>query len=183
MPRKECTIKARDQTPRYTPMSDTFSKVEVITGVARRPPWPGSLAGGTAELGRLPAFAPERLATTTRFFQDLVILPLITRAVLGEQLETLRAEIEPHVAQTVTFFSPPAVMASPQSLIARTISFPRTAALGAIEPSCRGRSGACCCPTSGPSIKSRYRGGEPRPKPCRRDASTPKNQNLGISGQ
>jgi AcrR family transcriptional regulator len=56
------------------------------------------------ELGRLPAFAPERLATTTRFFQDLVIHPLIMRALFGEQLEALRAEIEPHVRQTVAFF-------------------------------------------------------------------------------
>jgi AcrR family transcriptional regulator len=56
------------------------------------------------ERGRLPAFAPERLATTTRFFQDLVILPLIMRALYGEVLAALRAEIEPHVAQTVAFF-------------------------------------------------------------------------------
>jgi AcrR family transcriptional regulator len=56
------------------------------------------------ELERLPAFAPEHLATTTRFFQDLVILPLIMRALYGEQLEALRAEIAPHVAQTVAFF-------------------------------------------------------------------------------
>jgi AcrR family transcriptional regulator len=56
------------------------------------------------ELGRLTAFAPGRLATTTRFFQDLVILPLIMRALFGEHLAALRAEIEPHVVQTVTFF-------------------------------------------------------------------------------
>jgi AcrR family transcriptional regulator len=58
----------------------------------------------SGELDRLPVFAPERLATTTRFFQDLVILPLIMRALYGEQLEVLRAEIQPHVAQTVAFF-------------------------------------------------------------------------------
>jgi AcrR family transcriptional regulator len=56
------------------------------------------------ELGRLPAFASEQLATTTEFFRDLVILPLIMRALFGEQLDALRAEIEPHVAQTVMFF-------------------------------------------------------------------------------
>jgi len=56
------------------------------------------------ELDRLPAFAPERLATTTRFFRDLVILPLVMRALYGEALAALRAEIEPHVAQTVAFF-------------------------------------------------------------------------------
>jgi hypothetical protein len=39
----------------------------------------------------LSAFAPERLATTTRFFIDLVFLPLIVRALFGEKLELLRA--------------------------------------------------------------------------------------------
>jgi AcrR family transcriptional regulator len=56
------------------------------------------------ELESLPAFAPEQLATTTRFFQDLVVVPLIMRALFGEQLDVLRAEIKPHVAQTVAFF-------------------------------------------------------------------------------
>lgn len=56
------------------------------------------------EPGTLPPFAPERLETTTRLFQDVVLLPLIIRALFGEKLETLRAEIEPHVAQTVAFF-------------------------------------------------------------------------------
>ena len=52
----------------------------------------------------LPPFAPERLATTTRYFQDLVLLPLIIRALFGEKLEVLCAEIEPHVARAVAFF-------------------------------------------------------------------------------
>ena len=56
------------------------------------------------EPGTLPPFAPERLTTTTRFFQDLVLLPLITRALFGEKLEALRAEIEPHVTRAVAFF-------------------------------------------------------------------------------
>ena len=67
----------------------------------------GRLLSGVAksdELARLPAFAPERLATTTRFFRDLVILPLILRALYGEQPEALRAEIKQHVAQAVAFF-------------------------------------------------------------------------------
>jgi len=63
-----------------------------------------SEVGQTAELGRLPAFAPDQLATTTESFRDLVILPLIMRALFGEQLEALRAEIAPHVARTVAFF-------------------------------------------------------------------------------
>jgi AcrR family transcriptional regulator len=58
----------------------------------------------SGELGALPAFAPERLAATTRFFLDLVFLPLMIRALFGEKLELLRAEIEPHVAKTVACF-------------------------------------------------------------------------------
>jgi len=61
-------------------------------------------AAQSDELGRLPAFAPERLTTTTRFFQDLVFLPLLMRALFGEKLKLLRAEIGPHVARGIAFF-------------------------------------------------------------------------------
>jgi AcrR family transcriptional regulator len=56
------------------------------------------------ELGTLPAFAPERLATTTRFFLDLVLLPLLMQALFGAKLKPLQAEIAPHVARSVAFF-------------------------------------------------------------------------------
>jgi AcrR family transcriptional regulator len=56
---------------------------------------------GTASL---PAFAPERLPTTTHFFIDLVFLPLMMRALFGEKLEVLRAQIGSHVASSVAFF-------------------------------------------------------------------------------
>jgi AcrR family transcriptional regulator len=56
------------------------------------------------ELGKLPAFAPERLATTTRFFLDLIVLPLFLRALYGEKLKVLHAEIGAHVARSVAFF-------------------------------------------------------------------------------
>jgi len=52
----------------------------------------------------LPAFSPERLATTTQFFMDLVFKPMIMRALFGEKLKALRAEIGPHVARSVAFF-------------------------------------------------------------------------------
>jgi AcrR family transcriptional regulator len=55
-------------------------------------------------LGRLPAFAPDHLAATTRFFHDVVFLPLIMRALFGEELDVLRAEIGPHVARGVPCF-------------------------------------------------------------------------------
>lgn len=55
-------------------------------------------------LGASPAFAPERIAATTRFFIDLVVLPLVLRALYGEKLGSLQADIGPHVARTVAFF-------------------------------------------------------------------------------
>jgi AcrR family transcriptional regulator len=56
------------------------------------------------EHGTLPAFAPKRVRTTTGLFQDLVVLPLAMRALFGEKLKTLRAEIGPHVARSVAVF-------------------------------------------------------------------------------
>jgi AcrR family transcriptional regulator len=56
------------------------------------------------ERGPVPAFAPAQLPTTTRFFLDLILLPLLFRALIGEKLNVLHAEIEPHVARCVAFF-------------------------------------------------------------------------------
>jgi AcrR family transcriptional regulator len=56
------------------------------------------------ELGTLPAFAPGRLTTTTRFFQDVVLFPPLFRALFGEKHEQLYAEIKPHVIRSVAFF-------------------------------------------------------------------------------
>jgi AcrR family transcriptional regulator len=61
-------------------------------------------AAQSAELGNLPAFAPQRLAATAEVFVDLVVLPLLLRALHGEKLKSLCAEIEPHVARSVAFF-------------------------------------------------------------------------------
>jgi AcrR family transcriptional regulator len=58
----------------------------------------------SGELATLPAFAPERLATTARFFLDLVVLPLLLRGLFEHKVEALQAEIAPHVAGSVTFF-------------------------------------------------------------------------------
>jgi hypothetical protein len=54
--------------------------------------------------GSLPAFAPESVEATARFFIDFVVMPMITRALQGEKLESLRAEIKSHIAATVPFF-------------------------------------------------------------------------------
>src|SRR5580692_38329 len=55
-------------------------------------------------LEALPAFAPSRLATTARFFIDLVVWPIVVRALFGEKLKDLRAEVEPDVTRSVAFF-------------------------------------------------------------------------------
>jgi AcrR family transcriptional regulator len=58
----------------------------------------------SGELGTLPAFAPEHLATTARFFLDLIAVPMLLRALFEVDLKALDAEIDAHVARSVTFF-------------------------------------------------------------------------------
>jgi AcrR family transcriptional regulator len=58
----------------------------------------------TDELRSLPAFAPERLAMTARFFLDLVAVPMLLRALFEVNLKTLDPEIDAHVARSVAFF-------------------------------------------------------------------------------
>jgi len=56
------------------------------------------------ELGSLPAFAPERLATTARFFLDVIAVPMLLRALFEVDLKVLDAEIDTHVARGVAYF-------------------------------------------------------------------------------
>jgi AcrR family transcriptional regulator len=56
------------------------------------------------ELGSLPNFSQERLATTARLFLDLVAVPMLLRALFEVNLRTLDAEIDSHVARSVAFF-------------------------------------------------------------------------------
>jgi AcrR family transcriptional regulator len=56
------------------------------------------------DMSALPAFAPDRLPTTARRFKELILLPILMRALFGEDLAEVRAEIGPHVAQAVMFF-------------------------------------------------------------------------------
>lgn len=58
----------------------------------------------SGELAKLPGLAPERLATTARFFLDLVVVPMLLRGLFEDKVETLDAEIGPHVKRTVPFF-------------------------------------------------------------------------------
>jgi AcrR family transcriptional regulator len=52
----------------------------------------------------LPAFSPDRLPSTVRRFLDLAVLPMILRALFGEDLTALQAEMAPHVTGSVAFF-------------------------------------------------------------------------------
>ncbi len=52
----------------------------------------------------LPAFAPGRLTETAQRFLEVTVLPLVLRALFGEDLAVLRAEIGPHAARSVAFF-------------------------------------------------------------------------------
>jgi len=56
------------------------------------------------EFRTLPAFAPEHLAKTARFFLDVVVLPMLFRALFEVNLKALDAEIDSHVARSVAFF-------------------------------------------------------------------------------
>jgi AcrR family transcriptional regulator len=52
----------------------------------------------------LPAFAPERLKATAVRFLNLVVFPMLLRALFGEDLDALHAEIGPHVTESIAFF-------------------------------------------------------------------------------
>jgi len=56
------------------------------------------------ELATKPAFAPQRLPTTARSFLDLVVRPILLRALYEEKPEAMLPEIGPRVASSVAFF-------------------------------------------------------------------------------
>lgn len=91
------------EAPRFPDLASTVSRTarELSTEVAAR--YLGEMAQSD-QLGSLPAFAPERLATTARFFLDLVVVPFLLRALFEVNPKTLQAEIGPHVARSVAFF-------------------------------------------------------------------------------
>jgi AcrR family transcriptional regulator len=62
------------------------------------------LLGELPESDKLPAFAADRRAATAGHFIQLILLPMLMRALFGEPLTALCAEIGPHVARTVAFF-------------------------------------------------------------------------------
>ena len=62
------------------------------------------LLGELPESDKLPAFAADRRAATAGHFLELILPPMLVRALFGEDLAALRAEIGPHVARKVAFF-------------------------------------------------------------------------------
>src|SRR5258706_12610797 len=56
------------------------------------------------ELASLPAFAPEHLATTARFFLNVIAVPMLFRPLFDVNRNRLAAEIATHVAHGVAFF-------------------------------------------------------------------------------
>ena len=56
------------------------------------------------ESDQLPGFAADSRAIIARHFIELIVLPMMMRALFGEDLTALRAEIGTHVARTVAFF-------------------------------------------------------------------------------
>jgi AcrR family transcriptional regulator len=62
------------------------------------------LLGEISKSENLQAFAPGRLATTARFFLNLVVVPFLFRAVFEPHLDDLRAEVDGHTERSVAFF-------------------------------------------------------------------------------
>jgi AcrR family transcriptional regulator len=91
------------EVQRFPDLASTVSRSarQLSTEVAAR--FLGEMAR-SGEIATLPAFAPERLATTARFFLDLVVVPMLLRALFEHKVEALEAEIGPHVAHSVAFF-------------------------------------------------------------------------------
>jgi AcrR family transcriptional regulator len=63
----------------------------------------GDMAQSDA-IGRLPAFAPDRIAVTARIYLDLVVLPMLLRGLFEQNNDVLNEEIGPHVTSRVPFF-------------------------------------------------------------------------------
>jgi hypothetical protein len=91
------------EVQRFPDLASTVSQTAREAGAELAARLLGEVAQ-SSELGTLPAFAADRLATTARFFVALVIVPIMLQALFRENLGPLRAEIGPHVARSVAFF-------------------------------------------------------------------------------
>ena len=52
----------------------------------------------------LPAFAPDHLKAAAVRFLNLAVFPMVLRALFGDDLDALHAEIGPHVTESIAFF-------------------------------------------------------------------------------
>ena len=91
------------EAQRFPDLASTVSRTarQLSTAVAAH--FLGEMAQ-SGDLASLPAFASERLATTARFFLDLVVVPMLLRGLFEDKVEIVEAEIGPHVARSVGFF-------------------------------------------------------------------------------
>jgi AcrR family transcriptional regulator len=91
------------EVQRFPELASTVSRTarQLSTEMAAR--FLGEMAQ-SAEFGTLPAFTPEHLADTARVFLDLVVLPMLLRGLFERDVETMQAEIGPHVVRSVAFF-------------------------------------------------------------------------------
>ena len=56
------------------------------------------------ESGTLPEFNPDHCATAAQYFCELILLPVLLRALSGEDVQELHSEIGPYISQRVAFF-------------------------------------------------------------------------------
>jgi hypothetical protein len=58
----------------------------------------------TLSRGARGAFGPKRSVSTAQIFMDLILLPMIMRALMGEGVKELRSELPAFVRERVSFF-------------------------------------------------------------------------------
>ncbi len=56
------------------------------------------------ELKSLPAFAPANIEATTRYFIDLVLLPMMISSLFHAELTPVKSQMEDHAREAATFF-------------------------------------------------------------------------------
>jgi hypothetical protein len=64
------------------------------------------LNDATHALSRTPkgAFGPKRSVATAQIFMDLILLPMLMRALMGDETKVLRKEMPTFVRERVSFF-------------------------------------------------------------------------------
>ena len=61
-------------------------------------------ATGCGEFGASTACGEDRSLNASEVFGEMILLPFLMRALSGQSLETLHAEIDAHVARRIGFF-------------------------------------------------------------------------------